>query len=190
MRKVKTDVRGWVCAVGAVILSCSVAFLSGCSGLVSGASTTPSTLVITNVQTASITTSSSQIVWATNVPANSSVDYGTTTTYGNSTPVDSTMVTSHQMMLSGLAAGTTYYYQVNSTDSKGNNAHHGNTFKTAGFSMSGTIAPTAGGNGATVALSGAASAFATADSSGNYTIAGLPNGTYTVAPSHTGFTFT
>src|SRR5258706_246008 len=190
MRKVKTDVRGWVCAVGAVILSCSATFLSGCTGLVSGANTTPSTLVITNVQTTSITTSSSQIVWATNVPANSSVDYGTTTAYGNSTPVDSAMVTSHQVTLSGLAAGTTYYYQVNSTDSKGNNGHGGNKLKTAGFSMSGTITPTAAGNGAAVALSGPASASATADSSGNYTFAGLANGTYTIAPSHAGFTFT
>src|SRR6266478_3902024 len=191
MRKVKTDVRGWVCAVGAVILSCSAAFLSGCTGLVSGANTTPSTLAITNVQTTSITTSSSQIVWATNVPANSSVDYGTTTAYGNSTAIDSTMVTSHQVTLSGLAAGTTYYYQVNSTDSKGNNGWHGgNKLKTAGFSMSGTITPTAAGNGAAVALSGPASASATADSSGSYTFAGLPNGTYMIAPSHAGFTFT
>src|SRR5229473_7971911 len=193
--KVKMSARGWVCAVSAVILSCSAAFLSGCSGLVSSANSTgnsppPSTLDITNVQTASITTSSSQVVWTTNVPANSSVDYGYTITYGNSTPVDSGMVTSHQMTLSGLAAGTTYYYQVNSTDSKGNNGHGGNKLKTAGFSMSGTINPTAAGNGATVALSGAASTTATADSVGNYTFAGLANGAYTVAPSHAGFTFT
>src|SRR5438445_480630 len=191
MRKVKTDVRGWVCAVGAVILSCSATFLSGCTGLVSGANTTPSTLVITNVQTTSITTSSSQIVWATNVPANSSVDYGTTTAYGNSTPVDSTMVTSHQVTISGLAAGTTYYYQVNSSDSKGNNGHSGgNKLKTAGFSIAGTISPSTGGNGATVTLGGAASATTTADSSGNYTLAGLPNGTYMITPSHAGYTFT
>src|SRR6266478_2199697 len=191
MRKVKTDLRGWVCAVGAVILSCSAAFLSGCTGLVSGANTTPSTLAITNVQTTSITTSSSQIVWATNVPANSSVDYGTTTAYGNSTAIDSTMVTSHQVTLSGLAAGTTYYYQVNSTDSKGNNGWHGgNKFNTGGFSLSGTITPAAAGNGATVALSGPASATTTADNSGNYNFAGLPNGSYQVTPKHTGYAFT
>ncbi len=72
----KTDVRGWVCAVSVMILSLAAAFLSGCTGLVSGANTTPpppSTLVITNVQTGSVTTSSSQVVWTTNVPANSSI---------------------------------------------------------------------------------------------------------------------
>src|SRR6266704_2243200 len=193
MRKVKTDVRGWVCAVSVMILSLAAAFLSGCTGLVSGANTTPpppSTLVITNVQTGSVTTSSSQVVWTTNVPANSSIDYGTTTVYGNSTPVDSGMVTSHQMTLAGLAAGTTYYYQVNSTDSKGNHGHGGNKFNTAGFILSGTINPAAAGNGAAVALSGAASATSTADNSGNYTFAGLPNGSYTITPGNAGYTFT
>jgi hypothetical protein len=150
----------------------------------------PSTLIVTNVQSGSITTSSSQVVWTTNVPANSSVDYGTTTAYGTSTPVDSTMVTSHQVTLSGLAAGTTYFYQVNSTDSKSNHGHGGNKFNTVGFSISGAITPATGGSGATLTLSGAASATTTANSAGNYTFAGLANGTYTIAPSHAGFTFT
>src|SRR5258707_946018 len=99
------------------------------------------------------------------------------------------MVTSHQMTLCGLAAGTTYYYQVNSTDSKGNHGHGGNKFNTSGFSLSGTINPTAAGNGATVALSGGTSASATADGSGNYTFAGLANGSYMVTPKHTGYAF-
>src|SRR5438105_15410201 len=172
----------------------TAAFLSGCSGLVSHPTSTgnppPTTLDVTNVQAGSVTTSSSQVVWTTNVLANSSVDYGTTTAYGNSTPVDPTMVTSHQVTISGLAAGTTYYFQVNPTDSKGNHGHGGNKFNTSGFSLSGTITPTTGGNGATVALSGPASASATGDSSGNYTFAGLPNGTYTIVPSHASFMFT
>ena len=94
------------------------------------------------------------------------------------------------MTLSNLAAGTTYYFQVNSTDSKGNHGHGGNSFKTAGFSLSGTINPATGGSGSTLTLSGAASATATADSSGNYTVTGLANGTYTIVPSHAGYTFT
>ena len=165
---------------------------SGCAGLVSGSNTTGSpALNITNVQAAPATTSTSQIVWTTNVAADSGVDYGTSPSYGSSTPVDSAMLTSHQVTLSGLAAGTTYYYQVSSTDSKGNSAHSGgHSFKTPGFSISGTISPATGGSGATLTLSGAANTTTTADSSGNYTFTGLANGTYTITPSHTGFTFT
>src|SRR5258708_7013046 len=173
----------------------AAAFLSGCAGLVSGNTTSnpppPLTLVITNVQNGSITVSSSQILWTTNVPANSSVDYGTTIAYGNTTPVDSAMVTSHQVTLSGLAAGTTYYYQVNSADSKNDHGKSGgHTVKTNGFNIAGAISPATGGSGTTVTLSGAASATTTADSSGTYAFTGLPNGAYTVAPSRAGYTFT
>jgi hypothetical protein len=58
------------------------------------------------------------------------------------------------------------------------------------YSISGTITPAAGGNGATVNVSGTTNATTTANSSGNFTITGLANGTYTVAPSRAGFTFT
>src|SRR5689334_24297794 len=66
--------------------------LGGCAGLVSGTTGNPpssSTLTISNVQTTSTTTSTSQIAWATNVAADSMVNYGTTPTYGSSTPVNS-----------------------------------------------------------------------------------------------------
>jgi uncharacterized protein (TIGR03437 family) len=58
------------------------------------------------------------------------------------------------------------------------------------WAISGTVSPATVGTGATVTLSGAGSALVTADSSGNYTFSGLLNGTYTVAPSKSGFTFT
>src|SRR5882672_3375725 len=43
------------------------------------------------------------------------------------------------------------------------------------YDISGTISPAAGGNGAAVTLSGAASAATTANSSGSYTFTGLAN---------------
>src|ERR1035438_3558549 len=57
-------------------------------------------------------------------------------------------------------------------------------------SISGTIAPTAGGSGATVLLSGPTAATTTTNASGNYTFGGLPNGAYTVTPNESGFAFT
>lgn len=59
----------------------------------------------------------------------------------------------------------------------------------ASFTISGTVSPSASGTGTLLTLSGAASASATADSNGNYSFVGLANGTYTVTPSKTGFTF-
>lgn len=55
------------------------------------------------------------------------------------------------------------------------------------WSISGNVSTN--GSGATVGLSGSATASTTADSSGNYTFSGLSNGTYTITPSKSGFTF-
>ena len=117
----------------------------GCSGLVAGnnGNPPPTTLTITNVLAGSATTSSCQVYWTTSVLADSAVDYGTSTSYGSTTPVDPAMVTSHQIVLSGLAPGTVYYYQVRSTASTSNNARSGgHSFKTSGGSPSITMQPT------------------------------------------------
>jgi uncharacterized protein DUF4082/carboxypeptidase family protein len=52
-----------------------------------------------------------------------------------------------------------------------------------------TISGTAAISGATVTLSGAASRSATAGASGSYSFSNLPNGSYVVAPSMAGYTF-
>jgi|SRR5579859_857194 len=57
------------------------------------------------------------------------------------------------------------------------------------YMITGTISPVAGGSGATVTLGGAASATVTADGSGSFAFTGLANGTYTVTPTHAGYTF-
>ncbi len=57
------------------------------------------------------------------------------------------------------------------------------------WTISGAISPAASGSGATVTLTGAASASTTANSSGAYSFTGLANGSYTVTPSKSGYTF-
>jgi hypothetical protein len=57
------------------------------------------------------------------------------------------------------------------------------------LTISGSISPASLGSGATIALGGTASAITTVDSSGNYSFSDLSNGSYTLTPSKTGFTF-
>jgi hypothetical protein len=59
----------------------------------------------------------------------------------------------------------------------------------ATFGISGTVSPASGGAGASLKLSGAATAAVAADSSGSYTFTGLIDGSYTVTPSKVGYTF-
>ena len=75
---------------------------------------------ISAVAASSITGSSATVTWTTNEAATSQVEYGTTTPYGSSTAIDTALVTVHRMVLSGLAAQTTYNYRVRSRDAAGN----------------------------------------------------------------------
>lgn len=77
---------------------------------------------IANVAAGNITASSAVISWETNEASDSQVEYGLTSAYGFATPVAGERVTSHQVVLSGLAAGTTYHFRVKSTDADGNQA--------------------------------------------------------------------
>jgi plastocyanin len=58
------------------------------------------------------------------------------------------------------------------------------------YGISGQVTSNGSGlSGVTMALSGASSATAITDANGNYTFTGLDNGSYTITPSKTGFTF-
>ena len=52
------------------------------------------------------------ISWSTLSNSTSQVDYGTTTNFGTLSPLASTLVTNHNVTLTGLKAGTRYYYRV------------------------------------------------------------------------------
>jgi len=104
------------------------------SAEVSKVVTAPDTVVpvISSINATSITGSSAVITWGTNEPADTQIQYGTTTAYGSSTTREATLVTVHSQTLTGLQPGTLYHYRVLSRDASGNLATSlDNTFTTA-----------------------------------------------------------
>ena len=81
--------------------------------------TTPA-FVITNVQVTNVTARRATITWTTDRPADSQVEYGSTTAYGQSTPLDTTLVTTHSQTLTGLSPDSTYHFRVRSIDASVN----------------------------------------------------------------------
>jgi len=71
--------------------------------------------VISNVSTTNVSQNSVTVTWTTDQPASSQISYGTTTGYGFSTTLDTSLVTAHSETIAGLAAGTTYDFDVTST---------------------------------------------------------------------------
>jgi peptidoglycan/xylan/chitin deacetylase (PgdA/CDA1 family) len=124
--------------------------------------TTPPT--ISSVAASNIGLSAATITWATNEAASTQVEYGPTTSYGSTTNLDATLVTSHTAALSGLSSGTTYHYRVLSRDTAGNLATSGDyTFTTT---LPDTTPPTISSVSATnVGVAGATIAWNTNEGS-------------------------
>ncbi|MCA9732227.1 VCBS repeat-containing protein [candidate division KSB1 bacterium] len=78
--------------------------------------------VISTVQAISITENSAQIQWQTDEGADSQVEFGLTDSLGTFTTVELAQVTSHNMALVQLTAGTIYHFKVYSKDEAGNQA--------------------------------------------------------------------
>jgi len=78
--------------------------------------------VVSAVEATAISGSGATITWTTNEPADTQVEYGTTTNYGSSTPLNPALVTNHSVQLTGLSDRTPYHYQVKSKDAAGNPA--------------------------------------------------------------------
>jgi hypothetical protein len=96
---------------------------------------TPQALTVSNVSTNSVTSTSANVTWTTNNTANSQVVYGTTTSYGSTTPLNTSLVTSHTVSLSGLTPSSAYHFQVKSQDGSGSSASSGDlTFTTSAVS--------------------------------------------------------
>jgi Purple acid Phosphatase, N-terminal domain len=70
------------------------------------------------------------ITWTTDVPADSQVQYGPTTAYASSTPLDRTLASNHSVTITGLARRSQYFFQVLSRDGVGNLSAATGSFRT------------------------------------------------------------
>ncbi len=94
------------------------------------AETTPP--VVSSIASGSITHNRATITWSTNEAADTQVQYGPTTSYGSTTALNTSLVTSHTVNITGLTAATTYHYRVISNDQAGNQTISvDNTFTTS-----------------------------------------------------------
>src|SRR3989344_635013 len=82
---------------------------------------------------ANTTNTTATITWTTNEPATSQIEYGFTTSYGQSSTLDNTLTTNHSVVLTGLSQNALYNYRVRSKDSSNNEVISTNrTFNTTG----------------------------------------------------------
>jgi hypothetical protein len=84
------------------------------------ADTTPP--IISSVSALPASGGTATITWNTNEASDSRVDYGTSPSSLTLNAQNANLVTSHSIMLTGLAPNTTYYYRVTSRDSSGNSS--------------------------------------------------------------------
>lgn len=99
---------------------------SGESGFSNEVSTTVVTVadtiapLVSSVAVPVITFSGATITWTTDELSNSQIDYGLTTAYGSTSPLDASLVLAHSVTLGGLSGNTVYHFRVRSSDAAGN----------------------------------------------------------------------
>ena len=112
--------------------SCGHQFSTEAAGVLNQTSGDTTPPVISGVANASVTDAAATIVWTTDELAGSSLEYGTTTSYGSHATVDPTLLLAHSAALTGLSPNTTYYYCIHATDLAANTTNDcGLTFITA-----------------------------------------------------------
>jgi hypothetical protein len=79
----------------------------------------PSTITIQTVTVGDISGGGATAIWGTNISASSRVEYGVVSGARNLFAITSGYTQFHSVSLSGLSAGTTYYYKVISATSDG-----------------------------------------------------------------------
>jgi hypothetical protein len=123
--------------------------------------------IITGV-TATPNSGGATITWTTNIVADSTVSYGTSTAYG-ATSTDATQVTAHGITLTGLAETTLYHYEVISSEYGTSTKSGDGTFTTTASLVVG-VAAGYGGTGSSLLPTTATTTSAVASSSATSTL--------------------
>jgi peptidoglycan hydrolase-like protein with peptidoglycan-binding domain len=124
-----------------------------------GGSITPTTFSITSANVTDITTSTAMITITTSLPGITLVEYGKTSSYGQSSDA-SRSVTTNVVTLQGLAPGTLYHYVVTGNPAGGKaitSAPY--TFTTLGTSAGGGVTTPSSGSSSPAAPSSPSSVF-------------------------------
>ncbi|MFC2018010.1 leucine-rich repeat domain-containing protein [Chloroflexota bacterium] len=75
---------------------------------------------ISEVTVSEITATGATIAWTNSMATISQIEYGKTDSYGSTTLKDDNLVTTHNITLTQLTAGTNYHFRVKSKDTLGN----------------------------------------------------------------------
>jgi hypothetical protein len=75
--------------------------------------------IISNVSVSNLSATSVNVAWTTDRNSDSQVEYGATPAYGNTTAVNTNLVASHSVTISGLTSNSFYHYRVKSKDANG-----------------------------------------------------------------------
>jgi len=87
------------------------------------------------------TQQSVHIRWRTNIPANSVVNFGTVTGTLTSNVTDNTLVTEHDVLITGLTADTKYYYSIGNSNPSVQTHYSGNKYFFQTLPIKGSIKP-------------------------------------------------
>lgn len=76
--------------------------------------------VISAIAVSNVSSTSAMVGWTTDEVSDSQIEYGTSTSYGLMTSLNTSLVTSHNQNLTGLMPNTMYHFRVKSKDASNN----------------------------------------------------------------------
>jgi hypothetical protein len=91
--------------------------------------------VLSGVSVSDIDTTSAVISWTTSEASDGQVEFGPSTSYGQFTALNSSLLTAHSVRLNGLTSNTTYHYRMRSGDTAGNFAQSADYTFITGFAV-------------------------------------------------------